>query len=362
MDLTSFSLKTLNSSLGKKPVSRMDRIKSEYSHRQLKYRRKMKTWIGIDVSKKTLDVSWKVGGTVKHLKVSNDKTGFLVLVKKVPSDSHFVMEATGVYYLNLAFFLSSKKKSLSVVNPLSIKRYGQMLLKRAKTDKADALLIAQYAESQQPKEWKVSNTKVLQMQQLLALISKLTIHDRTYANQLEAFRQNPFCSKVAIRSLIKMRQQLKEQVKKLEKELYEMAIEYCPKVMEILQSIPGVGNKTAISLVVATDGFKKFDDGRKLCSFLGLTPKISQSGTSLNSSKGITKIGQRSARKSLYMCSIVAMQRNPACKQMYQRMLEQGKPAKVALIAVSAKIVRQATTMVKKGVLFDQKLAVNPLT
>ena len=102
----------------------------------------MKTWIGIDVSKNTLDVGWTIKEKRFHIKVLNETKGFKQILKKCPTNSHFVMESTGAYYLRLAFFLSNQNPNISVVNPLSVKRFSQMKLRRVKTDKADSFLIA----------------------------------------------------------------------------------------------------------------------------------------------------------------------------------------------------------------------------
>ena len=100
----------------------------------------MKTWVGVDVSKLTLDLCWFLEDEPVFLKVSNDSSGFKLLFSKLPINPHLVMEATGAYYLRLAHFLMEQGVQVSVINPLSIKRYAQMKLARAKTDKYDAAL------------------------------------------------------------------------------------------------------------------------------------------------------------------------------------------------------------------------------
>lgn len=94
---------------------------------------------GIDVSHTTLDVSYQNNlGEMFYLKVGNNSKGFDKILEHTGVDYHFVMEATGVYYIRLAFYLCGKGCKLSVVNALSIKRYIQMHLERNKSDKKDA--------------------------------------------------------------------------------------------------------------------------------------------------------------------------------------------------------------------------------
>jgi transposase len=110
----------------------------------------LKTWVGVDVSKLTLDLCWFLEDKPVFLKVSNEAIGFNLLFSKLPSNPHLLMEATGAYYLRLAHFLMELGVSVSVINPLSIKRYAQMKLARAKTDKYNSALIAGYGDSQEP--------------------------------------------------------------------------------------------------------------------------------------------------------------------------------------------------------------------
>ncbi|QMU27867.1 IS110 family transposase [Adhaeribacter radiodurans] len=101
--------------------------------------------IGIDVSKDTLAVCFSLEDKLQHLEVSNNKAGFQKLVKQCSSESLYVMEATGIYYLHLAYFLYEQ----AVVNPVIIKRYIQMYLGKGKSDKKDVQWIKRYGEQNQ---------------------------------------------------------------------------------------------------------------------------------------------------------------------------------------------------------------------
>ena len=105
---------------------------------------KKKDCIGIDISKDVFDVVDEKGA---HIVYSNDYKGFKIFLKKLTKTSHCVMEATGYYYSQLAYFLLENEIPVSVVNPLSVKRFIQMKLVKVKTDKADAKMIRLYGES-----------------------------------------------------------------------------------------------------------------------------------------------------------------------------------------------------------------------
>jgi hypothetical protein len=91
----------------------------------------MAIWVGIDVSKDTLDFGFIADGRKFHRKVPNTRIGFAEILKEVPQDVHFVMEATGTYYLNLALYLHEKGCYVAVVNPFRIKSQGRLLQHRA---------------------------------------------------------------------------------------------------------------------------------------------------------------------------------------------------------------------------------------
>jgi transposase len=150
---------------------------------------------------------------------------------------------------------------------------------------------------------------------------------------------------------------MEKQLEKIRVNLEAITSEHYAREVEILCSIPGIGIKTAQTLLVATKGFRETTNGRALSSYVGLAPRPFQSGTSVRARGRISKMGSRSVRKMLYMCTLTAISSNPACKVFYERLRKNGKPAKVALIAVAAKLLRQAAAMIKRDQLFDEKLA-----
>lgn len=317
----------------------------------------LKTWVGIDVSKLTLDICWFVHGEPTFFKVSNDTAGFRALALKLPPSPHLVMEATGAYYLRLANFMMEHTLTLSVVNPISIKRFAQMKLARAKTDKYDAAIIAQFGASQTPAPWSLPDAKILEMQQLCALEEDLMVQKGMLQNQKEAFTQNPFASKTALKTIAGLVKRIEKEMEIVRARLNDITQEHYFREAEILCSIPGMGIKTAQALIVATRGFKELVNGRALCSYVGIAPRPYQSGTSVRGRGRISKMGSRSVRKKIYMCAISAIRTNVACKTFYERLRAKGKAAKVALIAVAGKLLRQAAAMLKADVLFDEKLA-----
>ena len=125
------------------------------------------------------------------------------------------------------------------------------------------------------------------------------------------------------------------------------------ELLTLIESIPGIGRKTATMLLVLTDGFNRFETAKELCSYAGITPIIRNSGTSVNSRPRISKMGNRKLRNLLFMCSFTAYKCNKACKDLYDRIVAKGKSKKLALLAVCNKLLKQAFAIAKSRVKYD---------
>ena len=151
---------------------------------------------GIDVSHTTLDVCYRNNlGELFHLKVGNNNKGYEKILEHTGIDYHFVMEAMGVYYIRLAFYLHEQGCKLSVVNALSIKRYIQMHLERNKSDKKDAGWICRYAIEQSPVYWEMPDSAYFESKQLYNTIREYAEQTKRFNNQLHSLRLLPVPSK-----------------------------------------------------------------------------------------------------------------------------------------------------------------------
>ncbi|MBP1840011.1 IS110 family transposase [Formosa algae] len=307
-------------------------------------------YFGIDISHLVFDVTDSDGN---YYQFKNTISGFRKFVKLLGSDSYCVMEATGYYHYQLAYYLLESGIKVSVENPLSVKRFIQMKLSKIKTDKSDSKLICEYAKQVELKLWKGNSkhqTECLQMTRLLAVYTKQTT---MLKNKLhgEAVLGNP--SKVVVSSLKRSLKQVQKEVKTLEDKLIILVKEVHQDVLTRLKSIPGIGAKTSLMLVVLTDGFERFTSGSELCSYAGLTPVIRKSGSSVTGRPRISKIGNQKLRSLLFMCSFNACKYNKACREIYERIVAKGKSKKLALIAVCNKLLKQAFAIAKSGLVYD---------
>lgn len=307
-------------------------------------------YFGIDISHLVFDVTDSSGN---YYQLKNNPAGFKKFLKLLGVDSHCVMEATGYYHYQLAYFLLESGIKVSVENPLSVKRFIQMKLTKNKTDKSDSKLICEYAKQVELKLWKGNSKHQTECLQMTRLLSVYTKQSTMLKNKLhgEAVLGNP--SKAVVSSLKRSLKQVQKEMKTLEDKLIVLVKEVHQDVLTRLKSIPGIGSKTALMLVVLTDGFERFTSGSELCSYAGLTPIIRKSGSSVSGRSKISKMGNQKLRNLLFMCSFNACKYNKACREIYERIVAKGKSKKLALIAVCNKLLKQAFAIAKSGLIYD---------
>lgn len=303
---------------------------------------------GIDVSKETLDISIYNGEKHENFTISNNKKSFVKFLKKYSSDDlRVVMEATGIYHLRIALEGHALGYSVSVVNPLIIKRYAEMKMLRAKTDMVDARLIAEYGYEQNPKEFIPLSDERMVLFQLLKAIEDL-YHVRTeFTNRLESYDHGYSVSKDVGQTYRSMVKKIEREIEKLKNKLIDYLDTHFPDQSSQLTTITGVGKNTAAMIIAFYGKFEYFETAKQAVSFAGLNPHPRQSGTSVRGGSAISKKGHALIRKTLFMSALSAKVHNPSCRAFYERLVASGKPKRVAHIAVAHKLLRHIFAVVK---------------
>ncbi len=261
----------------------------------------------------------------KHSQFNNDKNGFRRFLRIIENGSHCVMEATGVYHLQLATFLYESGVKVSVVNPLRIKRFSQMKLRKNKTDKADAEMIALFGYNQKPALWSPSADYIIESRDLFELKEIYIKHRTALKNRLHAVLSKGKHAKLSKSKLGQSIKHLDKQIGCLERELLRLLSFHERDLFSRLQSIPGMGEKTSMFMILLTDGFKHFENAKQLSSFIGMAPVHRQSGSSVRGRSRISKQGNPKMRNLLFMCSFNACKYNKPCKELYERIVAKGK-------------------------------------
>lgn len=282
---------------------------------------------------------------VVHKVYANNKKGFKAFRARIGQLEipTVVMEASGPYYLNLAGYLHSHDIGVTVVNPLKIKRFGQMKFYRAKTDKKDSSMIMEYGESELKSltQWQPEGKGVQALKQLRTTVELLQKQLNQSKNQLEAFKSSGLLDKGVEKSLEKVTKTIEKAIKDTEAQMLDVCKTYYQESLTLLTSIPSIGNKTAMMLIAITDNFQRFSHYKQLIAYVGLAPRVYQSGTSVNGKGHICKMGKSQIRKLLYMCSWTAKFCNKTCREMYERLKGKGKPERVIKVAIANKLLKQ---------------------
>ena len=308
-------------------------------------------YFGIDISKDFFDVMDEKG---VHYQFKNNYSGYKNFLKLLDKSSHCVMEATGYYHYKLAYYLLENEIRVSVENPLSVKRFIQMKLSKIKTDKSDAKMICCYAQNVDLRLWTGDSKSQQECLQMIRILSVYTKQSTALKNKIHGEEVLGVPSKLVLRSIKRSLKSLEKEMKSIEKKLYELVKKEHQELLTLVESIPGIGRKTGVMLVVLTDGFERFTSASELCSYAGITPVIRTSGSSINGKPRISKIGNAKLRNLLFMCSFNACKYNKACKAIYDRIVAKGKSKKLALLAVCNKLLKQAFAVAKSRIPYDE--------
>lgn len=316
----------------------------------------IKRYVGIDISKLSFDTCILDGNgnaIVKHHKY--DEASITSFVAKIGENDRCVMEATGTYHLRLAIALYESGKKVFVVNPLSVSHFSKMRMNRAKTDRKDAEMIADYAmmNERDMHPFVPDTPEYVEVKQLLSLLDLLQKQKTQLENQEEALTYVRVRNKAVMASIRRQKSNLSNQIESIEKEIESVIDKHDHDDFVRLQGIPGIGKKTAAVLIATTSDMRKFDSSRQVCSYYGMCPRLYDSGSSVHGKSKICKMGMSRIRRLLYMCAWSASKSNPSCRALYERLVGKGKAKMAALVAVAYKLVKIAFSLIKNQTTYD---------
>lgn len=307
--------------------------------------------LGIDVAKSKLDVALMLGGKALMKKFDNNIKGFKLLQGWLSSlkieQVHACLEATGPYGDAVAEFLHERGYRVSVVNPLRIKSFAKSDLQRNKTDQADARTIAAFCLAKDPDDWHPLPPEVKQLQALTRRIEALERMLLVETNRLE---MAPDTTRPSIdRMIANLRKEI-DNVQRLIKDHIDNHPDL-KQQSDLLQSIPGIGEKTA-RLLLGEIEFRSFTSARALAAHAGVTPRQFQSGKSLNWTR-LSKLGSGRIRKALYFPAVSALRYNAVIKKFARRLSENGKAPMQIVCAAMRKLLHIAFGVIKNNRPFD---------
>lgn len=290
-------------------------------------------YAGIDVSKKWLDVAFSAGHA--PLRVLNTQEGHesLVTLLATLNPVLIVMEATGSYERMLVTALLEARLPAAVVNPLQVRNFAKATGRLAKTDSIDAAVLAHFAEAIKP-DVTVQNEPDLQA------LGEIVIRRRQLVvmRDAEADRLRRMLDPVVRKSTLETHEFLQKMIKELDEEI-DGIIRRSPawrEKVELLKSVKGVGDQTARVLIAQLPELGRLSR-QKIGALAGLAPMNNDSG--MFRGKRHIRGGRLGVRCALYMASLSAITYNATIRSFYLRLVESGKPKKVALIAAARKLL-----------------------
>ena len=317
-------------------------------------------WVGIDVSKRKLDVALlNDAGKVKSKSLANDPGGFAALMVWVkergadPASTHVCMESTGSYSDGCATALADAGWLVSVVNPAQPKSFGQSELARNKTDEMDAALLARYCSKMEPAAWQPPPPEYRKLRSLVDRLQSLKDMRQQEANRLEATADH-----AARQSINEHLGWLDARIAQLDKDIDDHIDgnkQTLGRDTELLTSIPGIGRTTAAKVLGLLGDLRRFSSGKALAAFIGVTPRRCESGTSVRARSTIGRAGLPRIRHALFMPTLVAAKHNPTIKAFRNRLVAAGKSKKSAALASMHKLVHLMHAIVCNGVAFDPR-------
>ena len=311
--------------------------------------------LGIDISKTKFDACLLLDEKPIFRTFGNSYEGFNTLVtwleEKGSLPVHICMEGTGKLWEPLAYFLHEHKFLVSVVNPARIKGFAQSDMRRSKTDKNDAKVIARFCRAQNPIAWVPPSAEIKTIRDMQRYCDALK-RDRTREiNRL----QSGVMDILVQRSIERHIDYLDQEINLIEDEILELiaSSKSLRKDFMLLTSIDGVAQNTAVTFLSELHTAKLFSSSRQLEIFCGITPRQFESGSSIRLRSKISKVGNSRIRSALYMPAMSAMRSNPVLREFALRLKANGKPGRVVVVAVMRKLLRIMFAVLKSGKPFD---------
>ncbi len=322
-------------------------------------------FIGIDVSKGKLDYCMINSNSERFGIIANQAKAITAFIKSLKknnckaSEVLFCLENTGVYSMPICYWLQANGLDYWVVPALEVKRSKGIT--RGKTDKADAKDIAYYA---------VTHLHELRLSQLpendFVELRLLLVEREKIVKAINAFNSTKenrnYLPKATLRSVLRHNQStvlfMQKQLKAIEKLIGHLVAknEVFKQQDELLQSIPGIGKQTSITLIAYTQAFTLFKNHRQFACFAGVAPFEYSSGSSVRGKTKVSNLANKKIKTILNMAALSAKKYDPQLKQYFDKKVKEGKNKMLVLNAIRCKIISRAFAVISRNSKFVNTL------
>lgn len=320
-------------------------------------------YVGIDVSKRTLDFCLKGPNGEQYFKIDNTVKSIKKLfqkLNKVDDQAYVAMENTGHYNHHLYRVLAKFNFNVYVIDPKHIKR--SIGLVRGKNDKVDAKRIAVFIErnNQDFDAWEPLTESIYSLKILMTERRAEVDRVRSLKQRIHGLKMQKSVSsarKLILRNKSEIKR-TKNRIKEIEKLIREEIAKDSVLKTEIarIKTVPGIGDITAWMIAVKTHGFKRLLDPRKLACFAGVVPFEQQSGSSLKTKPRVSKMADRSLKTVLQMAAMRSVRMNNELQKYYLRKVDEGKNKMSVLNAVRNKLIHIMMALIKNKTYYENRL------
>ena len=324
-------------------------------------------YAGIEVSKDKLLVAVKrKGRRLLEKEFSNTQRGHKAIIRHLYRQDRViraVMEATGIYSLDLAIALSSKDGiEAMVVNPQVSKDFHRAMFVRSKNDKLDVGVLLEFAQRMEFREFIPPPETVLALRSITREIHAVKRDCARAKNRLHAAGSTVTTPKIIIRTLKKNIRDQTKMIEKLTRAAMDIIVaDAClERKFELLQSVPGIAEDGAMMIIGELSTVPEFLTPRQLAAFAGLDPVEHKSGTSVNRKKGISKRGNKRLRCALFMAALTAVRDDDNVKIFSDTLKARGKKPIQAQVAIMRKLLHSIWGMFQNNTPFESSKFYRP--
>lgn len=321
----------------------------------------MQTYVGIDIAANSFEmVSRRGEKNSRPESFSQTPEGHAKAIRRLRTlqPALIVMEATGIYYLDLALALVRAGLPVSVINPKSFRHFATLKLTGTKTDGVDTALLAEYAQRMTPRHWTPPDETHLALRDVGRQINRLTATRTQARNRLHALQAKQTTLALLIEDEREGIAQLDRRIARLTETALELIARRAglSRHLQHLCAAKGIAQATAITLlaelVVLPDSLK----APQVSRYAGLDVRLSQSGTSVNRPARLSKAGNTYLRAALYMPVMSAVRHDPHAKAFYEALVARGKKKIQAQCAVMRKYLTGIWACIQTDTAFDSSL------
>lgn len=321
----------------------------------------MSVYAGIDIAARSFDlVLRQQGQNQKVISFDQSPKGFdavIAILKKHPIE-RIVMEATGVYYLDLAVALHQAELPVCVINPKSFRHFAALTLTGSKTDPVDSALLAEYAQRMDPALWQAPDSSALALRDIGRQINRLVFARTQAKNRLHALMAKQASSALVIEDEQAGIEMLDRRIERLKQGALDIIAQSTrlAEQLRCMMAATGIAQTSALSILCELCVLPETMKAPQVSRHAGLDIRLTQSGSSVSRPSRLSKTGNAYLRSALFMPAMIAVRHDKMARAFYLSLVARGKKKIQAICAVMRKYLTGLWACIRNRTPFDASL------